>query len=107
MEYKDNVIVVHTRLGKRVLREVEAAFQEVMGPDFVVTLTDNLNARAGLSLHPNANAWDFRHGVHWDPPLMSREEAHRIKDGIVRRLGADFDVVVEATHLHVEFDPKR
>lgn len=33
-------------------------------------------------------------------------EAERIHAQIKERLGGDFDVVLEKTHIHIEFDPK-
>ena len=50
--------------------------------------------------HYKGDALDFRtrhlHPVQAETLAMCIEE----------RLGDDFDVVLEATHLHVEFDPK-
>jgi len=52
------------------------------------------------SLHPLGKALDFRirtlTGVQQQAILLSLRHA----------LGAQFDVVLEPTHLHVEFDPK-
>jgi len=52
------------------------------------------------SLHYVGRALDFR---IWDVPSEERADlAAHIRD----RLGPDFDVVLEANHIHIEYDPK-
>lgn len=46
-------------------------------------------------------AWDFR--TNFFPNVVTKQKA---AEGIRDRLGSDFDVVLETTHLHVEYDPK-
>lgn len=36
-----------------------------------------------------------------------RDETHKVANAIKERLGALYDVVVEATHIHIEFDERR
>jgi len=36
----------------------------------------------------------------------TEQEVADIQEGVERRLGPDFDVVLEATHWHCEYDPK-
>jgi len=52
------------------------------------------------SLHYEGNACDFRTR---DIPANL---VPLIVDQVKRKLGPDFDVILEATHLHVEYDPK-
>lgn len=50
--------------------------------------------------HPDGEALDFR---IW---YLAKESVVAIADEIRRRLPEDYDVVVEADHIHVEWDPK-
>ena len=38
---------------------------------------------------------------------LDRNKSEAIRRELAERLGADFDVVLEADHLHVEVDPKQ
>jgi hypothetical protein len=66
-------------------------------PDFVITSTYEGTHSAG-SLHYANQALDIRHKTYLGISLS----AERIR--LV--LGTDFDVVGEATHIHIEYDPK-
>lgn len=37
---------------------------------------------------------------------FDKQTKHELKRDIANALGAEFDVVLEKTHIHVEFDPK-
>lgn len=52
------------------------------------------------SLHYQGAALDFR------TRHLSEDEQVAVADEIGRQLGEDFDVVLESTHLHIEFQPK-
>jgi|SRR6185503_7140213 len=72
---------------------------------FVVT-SCNDGTHSGASLHYDGRAFDTR-TKH--PALDGKETAFR--DEVAKRLGPDFDVVMEAIgtdneHLHTEYDPK-
>jgi len=64
-------------------------------------LTSGLEGQHGWSSeHFKAHAWDFRtRHVH-------EEDLQQIYKTIDTALGLDFDVVLEKTHLHIEYDPK-
>ena len=65
-------------------------------------ITSGIEGRHGrASLHLVGAALDFRTGG------MPRELASEIATEIREGLGLDFDVVVERTHLHVEWQPKQ
>ena len=65
-------------------------------------ITSGIEGRHGRgSLHLVGAALDFRTGS------MSREQVSEIATEIREGLGLDFDVVVEDTHLHVEWQPKQ
>jgi len=67
----------------------------------VCTLTSGLEgAHSRASLHYTGSAVDLR--TRDLTPTDVGEVAGELAD----RLGIDFDVVVERTHIHVEFQPK-
>ena len=51
------------------------------------------------SLHYVGQAFDCRIRLAADAPQMLRDE-------LKRRLGSEFDVVLESDHIHVEYQPK-
>jgi len=64
--------------------------------EIIITSTYEGNHMAG-SLHYANDAFDFNHtGITLDD----------IADELRSFLTKDFDVVLERTHIHVEFDPK-
>ena len=67
--------------------------------DCVVT-SGNDSKHMATSWHYRGRALDFR--TRNVPPLHRNSVAQEI--GV--SLGENYDVVLEATHLHVEFDPK-
>lgn len=60
-------------------------------------ITSQREGRHGtVSLHPDGWAFDIRKPVgDWDAVASLRKE-----------LGNDFDVINEADHIHIEYDPK-
>jgi len=81
-------------------RIIESAYAH-FGYDTVVTsCTDGQHSYG--SLHYQGAAMDFR-TRHVD----SRSELEEITTKVRQALGSEFDVVLEDTHLHVEFQPKR
>ena len=52
------------------------------------------------SLHYTGLAMDFR------TRIVPEGERPKLRDAVAQALGDEYDVVLEATHLHVEFDPK-
>ena len=68
--------------------------------DMLVTSgNDKVHMRG--SRHFSDEALDFR-TKHLQP-----EDRKRLRDEVKRRLGRDFDAVLESDHLHVEHDPKK
>ena len=80
---------------RRALWWVEEAYKQYDDEEVVVTSTYE-GDHSVRSLHYNHNAVDFRR------PKKFREIVARIQDA----LGNDYDVVLERTHIHVEYDPK-
>ncbi len=65
------------------------------------TITEGTGGRHGRgSLHFSGNAVDIR------TRHIPSAERHGVRYEIARRLNNEFDVVLEATHIHVEFQPK-
>lgn len=112
-----NVTICFTKQNKKIIDAAQDAYTEVMGAAFLVVITGGLEGKHGAdSQHYKNGALDFRTGHTWQPPLMSREQALAIVHGMQRRLGMDYDVVLEEPtpkkpyaqpHIHAEFDPKR
>ena len=69
------------------------------GVDCIVTSGTDGTHRTG-SLHYFGLAFDFRTRT---VPASSRAG---LRDEIAKRLGSNYDVVLESDHLHVEYDPK-
>ena len=63
--------------------------------ELVITSTYEGTHSAG-SLHYGDEAIDIRRG----------KDGKYVRDEIKRWLGADYDVVLMPTHIHIEYDPK-
>lgn len=87
----------------RLNREIRRALNKVAsvyyrhGQELIVTSTYEGDHSAG-SLHYANNAFDCR--------LPDRDEIDILRE-IIESLGDDFDIVREATHIHIEYDPKK
>lgn len=79
--------------------KAEAVFQQA-GADLVITSGSD-GKHKPTSLHYKGLALDFR-TRDLRPPSAVINVAHRLRAA----LGADFDVVVEGDHIHLEYDPK-
>ena len=66
------------------------------GMELEVTWTTGGNHKEG-SLHPKRRAFDC---------LKLGEKQESLVVGLRSILGPDYDVLVEADHLHIEWDPK-
>jgi len=80
---------------RRALGKVDAIYAK-HGEEIVITSTYEGTHSAG-SLHYSNDAFDCRKHSTSNDKVVSE---------IRERLGPDFDVVVEATHNHIEHDPK-
>jgi hypothetical protein len=68
--------------------------------EFVVTSVNDGKHRQG-SLHYEGLAFDIR---TWALKTAADKE-HALRE-LKRALGPDYDVILEADHIHIEFDPK-
>lgn len=76
----------------------------MLGVMVITSVTDGRHSRT--SLHYLALAFDIRtrdeSGVQWP-----KSEKYGVAKALREALGEDFDVVVERTHIHIEYQPKR
>ena len=83
----------------RCLPTMDAAHRRVVKREgFITSLMDGTHS--ARSLHYSGRAVDFR-----TRDLSALEVAH-LAAALKSDLGPAFDVVVEETHIHVEWDPK-
>jgi hypothetical protein len=80
---------------RRALDPVDAVYH-AGGEEVVITSTFEGDHKAG-SLHYSNDAFDVR---------MPKNKPGDVAQEIRRRLGKDFDVVLELDHIHCEYDPK-
>ncbi len=83
---------------RKKLNRVDAIFH-TYGYEAIVSSTYEGDHSAG-SLHYAHLAIDFR------TRLLKRHHVDLISLAIRDELGRDYDVVVEASHIHIEYDPK-
>ena len=104
MRFKPGVVAkvgpyeLHPALA-RVLPKLDAAHRRVVKREgYITSLMDGTHSHK--SLHYSGRAVDFR-----TRDLSALEVSH-LAAALKADLGPPFDVVVEETHLHVEWDPK-
>ena len=65
------------------------------------TITEGTGGKHGFgSLHFSGNAIDVR------TRHLEESNKRKVRDIIAARLNEEFDVILEKTHIHVEFQPK-
>ena len=86
-----------SRLNRAIRRALTIVHNLFDDPrhDFVITSTYDGNHGAG-SLHYSNDAFDFRYSPDYDAFTY---------ESLSQALGNDFDVVFEADHIHIEYDP--
>ena len=83
---------------RRTLSVVDSIYKQLTGEEAVMTSTYE-GDHGPSSLHYCHDAYDTRL-----PKQL--ESLGRLLGAIQNRLGSDFDVVGEADHIHIEYDPK-
>lgn len=79
--------------------EVDQAYYSIASEE--VTITSGSDGQhSAASLHYRGLALDFR------TRNLTEVQKQQFLDDVKARLGSDYNVVLEATHLHVEFDPR-
>jgi len=81
------------------LNVVALVFMEVFGKDTIITCgTEGRHGKS--SKHYTGYALDFR------TRHLKEEFRLELRNEVWVSLGAEFDIVLHKSHLHVEFDPK-
>lgn len=101
MEFKEGVKVFGLRPELVIaMLTCKAVVKELTVAPFVITsVTEGKHSLT--SLHYTGAAFDFR------TKQMTDKIQEKVRDECRRRLTDEFDVVLEKTHMHVEFQPKR
>ena len=100
MRYKDGVKVQGMQPEAIAAQHVVAAVYAKYGQMLVVTsVMDGKHKRK--SAHDNGYAFDCRTRFFRTIGIV-----RAVADDIRERLTDEYDVIVETTHIHVEFDPK-
>ena len=86
---------------RRIVEAAEYAFGR-QGVRAVITSAEDGTHRAD-SRHYTGDALDFR---RWDTDAKGPGVTAQVAADMRAFLGADYDVVVEVDHIHVEYDPK-
>ena len=98
-EYRDKVSVRHFKPPTVMAAIIVDQVYLSNGSELILTTGDE-GTHTRSSKHYIGHAFDGR-TRHLEPDLVSV-----IVMQCKERLGRDYDVVLEPTHLHVEFDPK-
>ena len=99
MKLKNTVRLKDLKTQLVVAMMVVDRIYEDDGQELVVTSVNDSVHGTG-SLHYSGNAFDARTNI------FSEIEKDRVFKEIKEQLDADFDIVNEADHYHIEYDPK-
>lgn len=99
MRLKEGVSVGGMGVEALLALVIAAEVYDSMGAELVVTsVKDGKHGEA--SLHYEGKAVDLR--IHNLVPL----DVPKVIEKLRKRLGREYDVVLEKDHIHVEFDPR-
>lgn len=88
-------------LGTEILIAVIVAFDVYDKNGYGCVITEGSGAKHGYSSeHYKGDAVDLR------TRHVANDKMKEIARVIAKNLGKDYDVVLEETHLHIEYDPK-
>lgn len=94
--YKQGVLGDPSNAMLKARNKIHRYYQNTFGEDLFITSIRDGNHSAG-SLHYRGDAEDYRF-----PKARFGSQDHEYIKNI---LGPNYDVVVERSHLHVEYDP--
>lgn len=116
MRIKEGVSFVELHPGTRFAVLVVDEEVRRVGAKEGVTITSfgESFAHSSRSLHygtgfrgrKTQEADDRCRAFDFEMDMFTQELKDRVEDRVRRRLGMDFDLVLEATHWHLEYDPK-
>lgn len=98
LQFKIGVKLTATEAVNKMLQAADLAYSLVEKPCVVTSGRDGQHQVN--SKHYTDEALDLRR-FH-----LKREELDTVVQSLQRTLGEDFDVVIEPTHVHVEYDPR-
>lgn len=101
MILKDDSVKIHGIRPELVyaLHVADMLYMEY-GQELVITSLND-GEHAPTSLHYAGCAADLR------SRYFSEKSARQLADELNKKLGIDFDVIFEANHIHVEYQPRR
>ena len=100
-------VKMHAMSPQCVLAMVLLGQLEIQGRAEITSVSDG--SHSGKSKHYTGDAFDFKmleyrlRDKAWGE---SESLAEAAAEALAIALGPDFDVIAEATHIHVEYDPK-
>lgn len=100
VSFKKGVLVKDVKTEVFHIISVVATVYQLYGLFSLVVTSISDGKHKPNSKHYEGYAADFR---IWG---ISPAKLQKIAADIQARLGKDYDVVVEATHIHIEYDPK-
>ncbi len=117
MRIKEGVSFVELHPGTRyAVLVVDEEVRRVTGAGEGVTITSFGESfkHSDTSLHYGTSflgrktreADDRCRAFDFEMDMFDQDEKDGVEKGVRRRLGVDFDLVLEATHWHLEYDPK-
>ena len=98
LQFKEGVKLTATKAVNKILQAGAMTFNTVNKDCIVTSGCDGMHQVH--SKHYTDEALDLRR-FHLEP-----QELDTVVQALKRTLGQDFDVVIEATHIHLEYDPK-
>ena len=102
LRIKDNTVSLSNLQPQMIiaLQVAEGVFSQYEKDCIITSANDGKHSQR--SLHYAGAAIDLR-----TRHLASQEQAKDIASAIQGALNQDFDVVLESTHIHIEYQPKR
>ena len=100
MKIKTEVILQGLQIEMRKVLKIADEEYKKVGQELVITSALDGVHSAG-SYHPFGYAIDIRTN------FFIEEEKQLMAERLRERLGGDYDVVVESTHIHIEYDYDR
>lgn len=102
MEVQIKEGVVFKELNKFILTIIITLMEagDYIGKTMVITSAADGKHRPD-SLHYKNRALDIR------TKHLTKGEIEKLLDFLKKKLGQDYDVILEETHIHIEYDPKQ
>ena len=89
---------------------IEQCFRHHAPDEYTFVLTSGSDGtHSANSLHYKGLAVDIRRWYMADGKRtdLGRNTLGRIRNSLAKALGSDWDIILESSHMHLEFDPPR